>query len=116
MSSDGEEEKEKPMKMPPEESGANKGVELTLYVAGKEPNSERARENLRTIREKAGTPAIRVIDVYREFEAALRERIVVTPALVVTTAHPPRRMVFLGTLEDTDAVRAWLDAEKVNHE
>lgn len=104
------------MKTPPEESGTNKGVELTLYVAGKEPNSERARENLRVIREKVGTPAVRVIDVYREFEAALRDRIVVTPALVVTIASPPRRMVFLGTLDNMDAVGAWLDGGKVNHE
>lgn len=104
------------MKTPPQKIGTKREVRLALYVAGNEPNSERARENLATINKKVENTTILVIDVYREFEAALQERIVVTPALVVTTTYPRRRMVFLGTLENTDAVVAWLNARNENHE
>jgi hypothetical protein len=55
---------------------------------------------------------IRVVDVYREFDKALQERIVVTPTLIVVTENPVTRAVFYGSLHDKDVVQQYLNIGK----
>ena len=76
-----------------EEANSTIIYHLTLYVAGDEPNSHIALQNLREIcsGKLQNRCQIEVVDVYREFERALKERIVVTPALVVEKLNSTTR-------------------------
>lgn len=74
-----------------------------LFIAGDEPNSRLAEKNLRAICDEH-LPArhrIEVIDVLQNFEAAVEARVMVAPAVVVST---PRPVTILGTLTDRRAV------------
>ena len=73
---------------------------LRLFVAGDEPNSRAARENLDRICQKhlPGRHEIEVVDVLQDFEAALQESVFVTPMLLVP--EPPPRTSVLGSLND----------------
>jgi len=75
-----------------------------LYVAGEEPNSKLARENIsRLCREHLrGEVEIRVIDVLQDFQAALDQRIFVTPALIKEFPEP--RVILFGNLSDRHKV------------
>ncbi len=86
-------------------------IHLTLYVAGDEPNSHLALNNLKEIcsgkmREHC---EIEVVDVYKDFAKALQERIVVTPTLIVITENPKAKSVFYGSLHDRDIVLKYLN-------
>ena len=77
---------------------------LRLFVAGEEPNSVIARASLDEICStylKHGCQ-IEVIDVLEDFQTALRERVLVTPALVIVEPQP--RTVVFGNLTDTKKV------------
>lgn len=91
---------------------------LTLYVAGNEPNSRIALQNLREI--CSGTLekhcVIEVIDVYHDFEKALQERIVVPPTLVVVTENPATKAVFFGSLHDKNILLKYLKKEPSTNE
>ena len=72
---------------------------LRLFVAGNEPNSTQARANLTTLCETylQGRYQLETIDVLRDFQAALRDNILVTPTLKVVAPvqalqdlHPSR--------------------------
>jgi len=77
---------------------------LRLFVAGDEPNSRMARETLFRLREKyfQHNCDITVVDVLEDYQAALRHRVVVVPALIVE-APPPERVI-VGSLSDEDKV------------
>lgn len=79
-----------------------------LFVAGNEPRSAEAIRNLSQICQEhlKGRSQVEVIDVLVDFEAALSERVVVTPTLIV--ASPPPRITLVGTLADRAKVRAAL--------
>jgi circadian clock protein KaiB len=83
---------------------------LRLFVAGDEPNSAAAKASLHRICSTYLEQAceIEVIDVLEDFRPALEERVLVTPALVITKPGP--RTVVLGNLADTKKV---LDALRV---
>jgi circadian clock protein KaiB len=89
-------------------SDANQKLRLRLFVAGDEPNSRQARQNLDSLcREYLdGRTEVEIIDVLKDFRAAVAERVLVTPALIVGT--PPSRVVVLGNLNDTARVLAAL--------
>ncbi len=85
---------------------------LRLFVAGEEANSRQARANLQRLCEEylAGRVEVEIVDVLKDFKAAVAERVVVTPALIVDAPTP--RAVVLGNLSDTRRVLAALGIQK----
>ena len=79
---------------------------LRLFVAGNGSNSKQALANLhRLCREHLnGRSTIQTVDVAKDFEAAVRDNILVTPALVLVAPRP--RVVILGNLSDQRKVLA----------
>jgi circadian clock protein KaiB len=75
-----------------------------LYVVGNEPNSRIARENLENICNEflKGRCQVEIVDVLKDFQAALADKVFVTPALVLVEPQP--RAVVLGSLRDKDKV------------
>ncbi|MBD3345559.1 MAG: hypothetical protein GF401_10905 [Chitinivibrionales bacterium] len=95
-------------------TGGKAHYRFVLFVASDEPNSLRALNNLNNLCSGKATKqcTIHVIDVYKDFEAALKERIVVTPTLLVTCDDPAMRMTFFGSLDDKDAIAQQLNIEQ----
>lgn len=81
-----------------------------LFIAGDEPNSAMAKTSLQKICTTylEQNCQVEIIDVLEDFRPALEERILVTPALVITEPGP--RTVVFGNLSDTRKV---LNALKV---
>ena len=77
---------------------------IKLYVAGNEPNSNAARENLNTICNDylKGRCQIDEVDILTDYAAALRDRIFVTPTLVLLAPEP--RVLVIGNLADREKV------------
>jgi len=77
---------------------------LRLYVADDEPNSRLARENLKGICDEYLKDCCRIeyVDVLTDFATALRDRIFVTPTLVL--AAPGPRATIVGNLGDRERV------------
>lgn len=77
---------------------------LRLFVVGPGSNSKQALSNLRSLcREHLeGRHTIEVVDVAKDFGAAARDNILITPALVLVTPRP--RVVVLGNLSDRQKV------------
>jgi len=78
---------------------------LRLFMAGNGPNSTRALSNLRELcrQHLKGRFTIETIDVVKNFDAAVRENILITPALVLEAPLP--RVVILGNLSHLQKVR-----------
>jgi hypothetical protein len=82
-------------------------LRMVLFVAGREPNSELARENLAGIGAGCGERwEVEIVDVLENYEAALRYNVLVTPCLVVVEPEP--RVTIVGTLRDAEKVKAAL--------
>ena len=81
---------------------------LRLFVAGDGSNSKQALINLRRLcRDHLnGCSTIEIVDVVKDFQAAVRDNILVTPALVLVTPRP--RVTILGNLGDSQKVLAAL--------
>jgi circadian clock protein KaiB len=81
---------------------------LRLFVAGNGSNSTLALANLRRLCQEhlKDRHTIETIDVVKDFEAAVRDNILVTPALVLVTPLP--RVTILGNLGDAQKVRVAL--------
>jgi circadian clock protein KaiB len=79
-----------------------------LFMAGNGQNSRKALDNLRSICDEhlEGRFTIKTIDVVKNFDAAVNDNILVTPALVLVSPHP--KVVVLGNLSDTPRVLAAL--------
>lgn len=94
----------------PNGAGGPEPCSLRLFVAGNEPNSALARASLQKVCELCppGSCTVEVIDVLEDFQPALAENILVTPALVIHRAGA--RAVIFGNLTDTDKVLAALQA------
>ncbi len=77
---------------------------LRLFIAGKGSNSEQALANLRRLcREHLnGRCTIEVVDVVKDYQAAVRDNILVTPALILVAPRP--RVMVLGNLGDLQKV------------
>jgi circadian clock protein KaiB len=77
---------------------------LRLFVAGNGPNSRQALANLRRLgRERLkGRCTIEVVDVVKDFGAATRDNILITPALILVAPRP--RVIVLGNLSDRQKV------------
>lgn len=88
----------------PPHNAAMEQYRLRLFVAGDEPNSRRARENLAHIcEEHVSEPCeLEITDVLEDFEIALELGIYVTPALLIEAAGP--RVTVFGNLSDINKV------------
>jgi circadian clock protein KaiB len=73
-------------------------------MAGNGPNSRQALVNLRSLCEEhlKGRCTIETIDVVKNFKAAVKDNILVTPALILVSPSP--RVVVLGNLSDRQKV------------
>ncbi|MEK7730684.1 MAG: circadian clock KaiB family protein [Planctomycetota bacterium] len=81
---------------------------LRLFMAGNGPNSKQALANLRSLCQEHlnGRCTIETVDVVKDFQAAVRENILVTPALILVAPLP--RVMVLGNLSDLPKVLAAL--------
>lgn len=86
----------------------NATYHFCLFVAGDEPNSKLARENLLRLCDQHlhGNHRVEVVDVLENFQAALDNNVLITPTLLVTSPQPP--VMVVGTLSDTEKVLAAL--------
>ena len=77
---------------------------LRLYMAGNGPNSQKALANLRSLCQEhlEGRYTIETIDVVKDFQTAVRDNILVTPALILVSPLP--RVTVLGNLSDKQKV------------
>jgi len=82
---------------------------LRLFVAGMNPNSLRAIENIKHICETylAGRYQLDVIDVYQQPILAKDGQIVAAPTLIKELPPPLRKLV--GSMSDTDRVLVGMD-------
>jgi circadian clock protein KaiB len=82
--------------------------QLRLYVAGSNPRSLRALQNVKRICESelAGNYNLEVVDIYREPRRATEDQIVAIPTLIKESPGVARRMV--GDLSWTAALRQGL--------
>ena len=77
---------------------------LRLFIAGNGPNSQKALANLRSLCQEHldGRYTIETVDVVEDFQAAVRDNILVTPALILVAPLP--RVIVLGNLSDQQKV------------
>ena len=77
---------------------------LKLYVAGDEQNSRIAQDNLTRICDEylKGRCQIEKVDVLIDFTTALKDRIFVTPTLVLAAPEP--KVTIVGNLSDKERV------------
>ena len=80
------------------------GYILRLFVAGDEPNSRRAKENLARLCESylKGRYELEIVDVFQDYQAALDNNVLVTPTLLLANPAPMARVV--GDLSDVSKV------------
>jgi circadian clock protein KaiB len=81
---------------------------LRLFMAGNGQNSQKALANLRSLCQKYlnGRCTIEMVDVVKDYQAAVRDNILVTPALILVAPRP--RVTVLGNLSDSRTVLAAL--------
>ena len=81
---------------------------LRLFMAGNGSNSQKALANLRCLCQEHldGHYTIETVDVVQDFEAAVKDNILVTPALILVSPLP--RVTILGNLSDLPTVLAAL--------
>lgn len=77
---------------------------LRLFVIGNGPNSILALTNLHSFCHEhlKDRCTIEVVDVARDFQAAVRDNILITPALILVKPLP--RVVVLGNLSDRQRI------------
>ncbi len=75
-------------------------LHFQLFVAGSEPNSRRARDNLARVCAGPlnGRCTVEIWDVFDDFERALAHGILVAPTLIVT--GPGQPITLIGDLGD----------------
>ena len=88
----------------PEAKAQGKTYVLRLFVAEDEPNSMQAKKNLKRICRDhlKGDCEVEIIDVLEDFEAALKNNVLVTPALIVDAPSPS--LTIVGNLSDTQNI------------
>ncbi|MBL7062988.1 MAG: circadian clock KaiB family protein [Anaerolineae bacterium] len=77
---------------------------LRLFVAGDEPNSRRAKENLARLCEShlKDRYELEIVDVFQDYQAALDHNVLITPTLLLVIPAPPARIA--GDLSDVGQV------------
>lgn len=86
------------------ENGNSGHYVLRLFIAGEGSNSKQAQVNLHRLCQEHlnGRCTIETVDVVKDFQAAVRDNILVTPALILVAPRP--RVMILGTLGDLHKV------------
>ena len=82
---------------------------LRLFMAGNEPNSKQARENLERLQEihlKRCHHKKEFVDVLEDFQTALENNVLITPCLILVSPKP--KVTVFGNLSDTEKVIAAL--------
>lgn len=76
-------------------------IHLRLFIAGNESNSRRAKENLDRVCEThlQGNFDLKIIDVFKDYQIALKDKIFITPALIVESEQTSTTI--FGNLNDT---------------
>ena len=92
---------------PPKKAGLHPGKPhylFRLFIVGYGPNSRLALSNLRRLCHEhlQGRCTIKTIDVAKNFAAAARDNILVTPTLILVAPLP--RVIVLGNLSDLPKV------------
>jgi circadian clock protein KaiB len=89
-------------------SSRKKQFKFILFIAGQEPNSMLAGQNLQRLCQERlpGRHAIEIIDVFQNLDAALKYNILITPTLIKVTPGPP--VTVFGNLSDSRKVLAAL--------
>lgn len=79
-------------------------VQLVLFVVGRTPNSQRAIENLRILKERNLGISLQteIVDVQSDPERARREQVIAVPSLIRKGNGDERRVV--GDLSDITSV------------
>jgi len=74
---------------------------LKQFLAGNEPNSQRARNNLTKLCQTYPNLSyeLEIIDVLKDFKPALEYNVLLTPALLVFSSEQP--LTIYGDLSDT---------------
>ena len=82
---------------------------LRLYVAGQNPNSVRAIENIKRICEEflKGHYDLEVIDIYQQPVLAKGDQIIAVPTLIKKLPQPLRK--FIGDMSATERILVGLD-------
>lgn len=77
--------------------------QMRLFIAGNESNSVIAQKNINEIcvSNLKGKFQLEIIDVFKDFTAAIEENILVTPALII---DEPKKMKIFGNLQETEKV------------
>jgi hypothetical protein len=89
------------MNSPSEINAEGNSLVFRLFVAGDEPHSRSAKDNLRYLCESIikAPCKIEIVDVLESFDLALEHNIFLTPALVLLSSTPP--VIVFGDLSDT---------------
>lgn len=77
---------------------------MLLFVAGDEPNSKQAKDNLKRICDSHlnGRCQNKIIDVLEDYQTALEHKVLVIPTLILVEPLPQVRII--GNLSDTKKV------------
>jgi len=77
---------------------------LRLFMAGNGQNSKQALANLRRLCQVhlKGRYTIETVDVVKDIQAAIKDNILITPALILIAPRP--RVMVLGNLSDVPKV------------
>ena len=96
--------KKKPLAKPRQGKAKSGRYLFRLFVAGNGSNSQQALINLRRLCQEHlnGSGTIETVDVVEDFQAAVRDNILVTPALILVAPLP--RVIVLGNLSDQQKV------------
>jgi circadian clock protein KaiB len=89
-------------------NGHGSHYSFRLYMAGNGQNSQKALANLHRLCDEhlEGRYAIETVDVIEDFQAAINDNILVTPALILVAPLP--KVTVLGNLSDLPTVLAAL--------
>ncbi len=104
-----------PQAKPPAKKRQRGHYVLRLYMAGNGPNSQKALANLRGLCQEhlEGRFTIETVDVIQDFQAAVRDNILVTPTLILVAPLP--MVMVLGNLSDLPEVLAALRLSGGSH-
>lgn len=91
----------------------DKTVIFRLFVAGDEPHSKKAKDNLRTFcaSHLNASYKIEVMDVFESFKTALEHNIFLTPSLIKVAPGPA--VTLFGDLSDTNELIKVLGLEAI---
>jgi len=84
---------------------------LKLYITGDTPNSQSATKNLNNILEAKikGLYTLEIIDVLKNPESAIEDKILATPTLIKVSPKPAKRII--GDLSDNQKVLSGLNLD-----